>query len=322
MEDHAAETRILNGKPIAEAMEAEVAVDVARLAAQGGRQPKLVAVLVGDDPASQTYVASKARSCEKVGMAGEVLNLPASTDRETLLGHIRRFNADDAVDGILVQLPLPEQLKPFEREILEEVSAAKDVDGFHPVNVGRMWLDQPALTPATPTGVIELLHREGIPLKGRHAVIVGRSAIVGKPMAALLLREHCTVTVCHSRTADLPAVCRQADILVAAVGRTAMVGPEHVKPGAVVIDVGINRISDRAEVERLFPGNEKRLAGLEKRGSTLVGDVDFTRVRDIASAITPVPGGVGLLTVAQLLKNTVQASRWRQGIPSPDVSGD
>ncbi len=289
------------------------------LIAAGGRQPRLVAVLVGEDPASATYVASKTRACKEVGIDGVTLRLPPDIDLDTLMTHLRDLDEDPEVDGILVQLPLPAHLP--ERQILESIRPETDVDGFHPENVGRMWLDKPGgspsvCTPATPTGIIELLHHNKIELSGRHAVIVGRSAIVGKPMAALLLRENCTVTVCHSRTRDLPAVCRLADILVAAIGRPAMIGPEHVADGAIVIDVGINRINDRAEVERLFPGNRKRLAGFDRRGYSVVGDVDYHRVAPKTSAITPVPRGVGPLTVAQLLVNTLKASRRQQGLKS------
>ncbi len=304
--------RILDGKVIAAAIRDDVAADVERLVASGGRQPKLVACLVGENPASRAYVRSKTRACEKAGVAGETAQLPADISAADLAERIRQWNDDDDVDGILIQLPLPGHLP--EREILDLVIPEKDVDGFHPVNVGRMWLDQEALTPATPTGVMEMLRREEIPLKGQHAVVVGRSAIVGKPMAALLLRQHCTVTVCHSRTRDLAAVCREADILVAAVGWTALVGPDHVKDGAVVVDVGMNRVDDADEVERLYPGDEKRRARFEKRGYILVGDVDYTRVLPKASAITPVPGGVGPLTVAQVIANTVKASRRRQDL--------
>lgn len=305
---------VLNGKAIAAAMRQEVGEQVSQLVAQGGRRPKLVAVLVGDDPASKTYVASKAKACKEAGMAGETLVLPADTDDATLRRHLERLNDDDEVDGILLQLPLPDHLE--ERPLLELIRADKDVDGFHPENVGRLWLDQDALTPATPTGVIEILKRFDIELQGRHAVIVGRSHIVGKPMAALLLRENCTVTVCHSRTRDLEAECRRADILVAAIGRPGFITPSHVKEGAVVIDVGINRLTDRAQVERLYPGHEKRLAGFDKRGSSVVGDVDYHHVAPLTQAITPVPGGVGRLTVAQLLVNTLKASRRRQGLPA------
>lgn len=304
--------RILDGKAMAAEIRNDAKAAVEQLVADGGRRPKLLACLVGEDPASKAYVGSKSRVCEKAGVLSDVVELPSTTTRDELVEHVRRWNADDSIDGILIQLPLPDHLP--EREILDLVLPEKDVDGFHPENVGRMWLDQTALTPATPTGVIEMLHRLDIPLKGKHAVIVGRSAIVGKPMAALLLREHCTVTVCHSRTQDLPAVCRQGDLVIAAVGRTAMVGAEHVRDGAVVIDVGINRVDDPDEVERLFPGDEKRRARFEKRGYILTGDVDYTRVAPKASAITPVPGGVGPLTVAQVVANTVTASRRRQGL--------
>ncbi len=314
-------TRILKGKPIARELQSEVAAGVEAMVADGARRPKLVAVLVGDSPASATYVASKTKACLEVGIDGVTLDLPQDISYEAFMDRLRELNEDPGVDGILVQLPLPDHLP--EREILEEIMPDKDVDGFHPRNVGSMWLDKPARTPneppsvstpATPTGIMALLHRSGIELSGRHAVIVGRSAIVGKPMAALLLREHCTVTICHSRTRDLPAVCRGADILVAAIGRPAMITADYVSDGAVVIDVGINRVTDRDEVARLYPGNARRLAGFDRRGYSVVGDVDYRRVKPKASAITPVPGGVGPLTVAQLLVNTLRASRQRQGL--------
>lgn len=305
---------LLDGKAIAAEMRQDVAKEVQSLLDSGGRPPKLVAVLVGDNPASRAYVGSKARACQEVGMIGETRNLPEDTPADRLFECLADLNAAPEVDGILVQLPLPDHLK--EREILEQVRPEKDVDGFHPENVGRLWLDEDTLTPATPTGIMELFRRSNIELQGRHAVVVGRSAIVGKPMAALLLRRNCTVTICHSRTRDLEAICQQADILVAAVGRPAFLGPEHVKDGAVVVDVGINRITDRSRVEALFPGNTRRLKRFDRRGSTLVGDVDFHRVAPKCSAITPVPGGVGPLTVAQLLVNTLKASRRLQGMTS------
>ncbi|MEE8526629.1 MAG: bifunctional 5,10-methylenetetrahydrofolate dehydrogenase/5,10-methenyltetrahydrofolate cyclohydrolase [Thermoanaerobaculia bacterium] len=306
---------ILKGKPIAAAIRSEVAAEVEKLTADRRRAPKLVAVLVGDNPASKTYVASKTKSCAAAGMASETLRLAADTRREELSHELARLNADESVDGILVQLPLPDHLP--EREILAAVAPDKDVDGFHPENVGRLWSTKPGgeltgLTPATPTGVIEMLRRYEIGLAGRHAVVVGRSNIVGKPMAALLLRESCTVTVCHSRTRNLEAVCQLADILIVAIGRTAMIGPEHVRDGAVVVDIGINRVTDAVEVERLYPGDAKRRAGFERRGYTLAGDVDFHRVAPRCAAITPVPGGVGRLTVAQLLVNTLAAYRRRR----------
>ncbi len=304
--------KILDGKAAAAEIRAEVAAGVRALAGAGGRPPQLVAVLVGENPASQAYVGSKVRGCAEVGMLSRTLRLPAGTSEAELLALLDGLNADDAVDGILVQLPLPSQIT--EKRVLDRVDPAKDVDGFHPVNVGRLWLDEEGLTPATPTGIVALLKRNGIPLAGRRAVIVGRSAIVGKPMAGLLLRENCTITVCHSRTADLPAVTREADLLVAAIGRAGMIGPDHVREGAVVVDVGMNRLADPVEVERLYPGDEERARQLAAKGYILVGDVDFTRVAPKASRITPVPGGVGPLTVAMVIAGTLKASRLRQGI--------
>jgi methylenetetrahydrofolate dehydrogenase (NADP+)/methenyltetrahydrofolate cyclohydrolase len=307
----ASETRLLEGKSLAAAIRAEVAAEVRELVAGSRRAPGLTAVLVGENPASQVYVASKMRSCAEVGIVSRTIHRPADVSEAELIALVDELNADDAVDGILVQLPLPKHVD--ERRVLDRVDPDKDVDGFHPVNVGRLWLDQPGFVPATPLGIVELLKRNGLPIAGRRAVIVGRSAIVGKPMAGLLLRENATVTVCHSRTADLAAVTREAEILVVAIGRTAMIGPEHVREGAVVIDVGMNRVTDPAEAERLFPGDAERRRQFESKGSLLTGDVDFTRVAPIASAITPVPGGVGLLTVALLLVNTLKAARLRQG---------
>jgi methylenetetrahydrofolate dehydrogenase (NADP+)/methenyltetrahydrofolate cyclohydrolase len=304
-------TTILDGKAIAQQIREEVAEGVTKLTGGGGRPPGLAAVLVGENPASKVYVRSKARDCEKVGIASQTITRPENVSEGELLHLIRDLNADEATDGILVQLPLPSHLD--EKRVLAEVAPAKDVDGFHPVNVGRLWTDEPGFAPATPSGIVEMLQRSEIPLVGSHAVIVGRSTIVGKPMGALLLRQNCTVTFCHSRTRDLEAMCQQADILVAAIGRLAFFGPEHVREGATVIDVGINRITDREEVERLFPGNERRMAQFDKKGSILTGDVDYQRVEPKAGAITPVPGGVGPLTRAMLLVNTLEAARSRQG---------
>jgi len=306
------EDGILDGKAVAAEIRAEVADRVAELTAAGHRRPGLAAVLIGDDPASKVYVGTKTRACEEVGIDGRAVILPSDTPAAEVREVIDRLNADDAVDGILIQLPLPEGLP--ERELLQRVDPAKDVDGFHPLNVGRLWLGESGFVPATPRGILELLRRYEVPLKGSRAVVVGRSTIVGKPVAALLLAEHATVTVCHSRTRDLAAVCAEADVLVAAVGKAALIGPDHVKPGAIVVDVGTNRITERAEVERLFPGDAGRLETLERRGGTLVGDVDFTRVRGRAAGVTPVPGGVGPLTVALLLANTLEAARRRQGL--------
>jgi len=298
-------TTILDGNALARQIRGEVAQGVQGITTGGGRPPGLAAVLVGDNPASKVYVRSKARDCEKVGIASRTHTPPGDCTQTELIELIDELNADDSVDGILVQLPLPDHLD--EKLILARVRPDKDVDGFNPVNVGRLWTDEEGFAPATPSGIVEMLRRSEIPLVGSHAVIVGRSTIVGKPMGALLLREHCTVTFCHSRTRDLEAVCQQADILIAAIGRLAFFGPQHVREGATVIDVGINRITEPAEVERLFPGDEKRRTQLETKGSTLVGDVDYFRVAPTAGAITPVPGGVGPLTRAMLLVNTLKA---------------
>ncbi len=305
-------TTILYGKTFAEQIREEVASDVERLVDLGGRRPGLSVVLVGDNAASQIYVRSKTRACEKVGIIGQTITRPDDCSEDELLTLIDGLNNDDGVDGILVQLPLPDTVN--EKRILERVSPDKDVDGFHPTSVGRLWLDEKGFAPATPSGILEMLRRSDVPLEGQHAVIVGRSTIVGKPMGALLLRENCTVTFCHSRTRNLDAVCREGDILVAAIGRPAFFGPEHVKDGAVVIDVGINRVSDADEIERLFPGDEARREQLATKGYSVVGDVDFTRVEPKSSAITPVPGGVGPLTVAMVLANTLKAARLRQNI--------
>jgi methylenetetrahydrofolate dehydrogenase (NADP+)/methenyltetrahydrofolate cyclohydrolase len=304
------ETRILEGKRTADQIKQEVAEAVARLR-ERGIVPGLAAVLVGDDPASQLYVSSKTRTCQEMGMHSELVRLPAQTTTEELLATIHRLNRDDRIDGILVQLPLPDAVN--EKAILEAVDPAKDVDGFHPVNVGRLVTGDAVLAPCTPLGILEMLKREGIPLQGAEAVIVGRSNIVGKPMALLLLHQHATVTLCHSRTRNLPAVCRRADILIAAIGRPAMITREYIKEGAVVVDVGINRLETEAEVRNLFGEDSPRLESFRKRGSTVVGDVHPRDPLGVASAVTPVPGGVGPLTIAHLMKNTLvacQARRW------------
>jgi methylenetetrahydrofolate dehydrogenase (NADP+)/methenyltetrahydrofolate cyclohydrolase len=305
-------TKILDGNALAKQIRGEVAASVSEIVEGGGRPPGLAALLIGENPASEVYVRSKARDCEKVGILSRTLRRPDDCPQDELLDLIDDLNDDPDIDGILVQLPLPSALD--EKLTLARVSPEKDVDGFHPESVGHLWLDEAGFVPATPSGILEMLRRSGIPLEGQQAVIVGRSTIVGKPMGALLLRENCTVTFCHSRTRDLPAVCRSADLLIGAIGRPAYFGPEHVKEGAVVVDVGINRITEAEEVERLFPGDEARRQRFEDKGSVLVGDVDFTRVAPLTSAITPVPGGVGPLTRAMLLVNTLRAARLRQGI--------
>jgi len=303
--------RILSGKPIAEAIKFEVAAQISELRASRGFEPCLVVVRVGEDPASAVYVGNKVKTSLEIGMRSEQRHLPDTVSHAELMRIVRELNGRDDVDGILVQLPLPPQIDA--REVLEAIDPAKDVDGFHPVNVGRLSLGEKTLVPCTPAGVIEMLKRSDIPIAGRHAVVVGRSNIVGKPMATLLLQENATVTVCHSRTVDLPSITRQADILVAAIGRPGYIRGEHIKEGATVVDVGINNVSDVSLANELFGEEEieKRLAAIAKRGFTLVGDVNAKKAKDKAGAFTPVPGGVGLLTVAMLMKNTLEAARSR-----------
>ena len=302
---------ILDGAAVAAAIRERVAGQVRELAGRGV-VPRLEVILVGDDPASRVYVSSKGKACAQVGMRSATHALPVAAEAGELAMLIARLNSDDDVDGILLQMPLP---KPLDgRAFLDRIDPAKDVDGFHPVNVGLLHQGRPGFVPCTPAGVIEMLESAGVRLEGSRAVVLGRSEIVGKPMAALLLARHATVTVCHSRTRDLAGVCREADVLVAAIGRAALVTAEFVKPGAVVVDVGVNRVEDAAEVARLYPGDADRAAQLAKKGYTLVGDVDFNAVREVAGAITPVPGGVGPLTIAGLLQNTVTAARRRRGL--------
>lgn len=304
--------RILSGKVIADAIKSEVAKEVERLREEHAVQPGLTVVRVGDDPASAIYVGSKVKTSQELGIRSEQIHLSADTSHEELLGTVRELNGREDVDGILVQLPLPSQVDAS--EILESIDPSKDVDGFHPMNVGRLSLGEKALVPCTPAGVIEILKRSDIPIAGKHAVIVGRSNIVGKPMAMLLLKENATVTICHSRTADLAAITRQADILVAAIGRPGFVRAEHIGEGATVVDVGINNVSDTDFAAELFAPEdlEKRLKAIENRGFTLVGDVNSKDAMQKAANFTPVPGGVGLLTVAMLMKNTVEAAKYRR----------
>ncbi|MFY9854234.1 MAG: bifunctional 5,10-methylenetetrahydrofolate dehydrogenase/5,10-methenyltetrahydrofolate cyclohydrolase [Terracidiphilus sp.] len=300
--------RILDGAAIAAVIKQEVAEEVRALAERGIR-PGLAAVLVGNVAASEIYVRSKVQSCADLGIFSDLITPPASVTTEEMLELIAAINARDEIDGILIQLPLPAQVDT--KALLDAVSPAKDVDGFHPVNAGRLQAGRPALAPCTPAGIIEILKRSDIPMAGQHAVVVGRSDLVGKPAAMLLLHQNATVTICHSKTRDLGAITRQADILVAAIGRAGFITPEMVKPGATVIDVGINRISDRAEFDRFFLGDAKREAAFAKRGSTIVGDV-HPKAFELAGAYTPVPGGVGLLTVAMLMANTVHAAKMRR----------
>ncbi len=306
--------KILSGKEIADAIKGELRVEIADLREVHGFAPCLAVVRVGDDPASAVYVGNKVKTSEDLGLVSLHHHLSDSTTNDELLELIRGLNANDDVDGILVQLPLPPQID--ESKVLEAIDPEKDVDGFHPVNVGRLSQGRQALAPCTPAGVIEILKRSGTEIAGRHAVIIGRSNIVGKPMAMLLLQENATVTICHSRTRDLQDIACQADILVAAIGRAGFVRGEHIKEGATVIDVGINNVSDPNELADLFDGEEleKRLAAIEKRGFTLVGDVNPKEVKRKAGAFTPVPGGVGLLTIAMLMRNTVEAAKRRRGL--------
>ncbi len=299
----------LDGSRIAAEIRAEVAAEVAALGEQEVI-PRLDAVLVGGDPASMVYVGSKAKTLAALGMESQTHRLPETTRQAELEAVVDDLNADPEVDGILIQLPLPEAIDTA--SILRRVDPAKDVDGFHPGNVGLLQQGRPRMVPCTPAGIMEMLRREEIEIAGRRAVVVGRSDIVGKPMAMLLLHAHATVTICHSRTRDLAAVTRQAEILVAAVGVRSLIGPEHVGEGAVVVDVGMHRITDRETVERLYPGNEKKIAAFEKRGAVLAGDVDFAHVLPKAGRITPVPGGVGPLTIAMLMANTVAAAKTRR----------
>jgi len=303
---------ILDGQSVAEAIKRDVAEDVKTLWREHQLRPCLAAVRVGDDPASAVYVRNKIRACEEVGIRSEHLALPATTTASELLDLIASLNARSDVDGILVQLPLPAEID--EAKIIEAIDPEKDVDGFHPVSIGRLSLGRPTFVPCTPAGIIELLDRSGVPIAGANACVVGRSQIVGRPMAQLLLQRDATVTICHSRTRDLAAVTSQADLLVVAIGRPGFIGREHIKPGATVIDVGMNKVVDEATARRLFGAEaEKRLETIARRGYTLVGDVNPAEADEVAGRRTPVPGGVGLLTVAMLMRNTVKAARGRPG---------
>ena len=303
--------KVLDGAAIAAAIKQEVAEEVRALAAHGIK-PKLAAVLVGHVPASEIYVRSKVQACAELGLASELITPPDTVTTEEMLSLVAQLNARDNVDGILIQLPLPAQVDA--KALLDAVDPAKDVDGLHPVNAGRLLAGRPALAPCTPAGVIEILKRSDIPIAGQHAVVVGRSDIVGKPVAMLLLHQNATVTICHSKTRNLGEITRQADILVAAIGRPGFIKPEMVTPGATLVDVGINRLTTRKEFDRFFKGNAKREAAFAKRGSVVVGDID-PKAFELAGAYTPVPGGVGLLTIAMLMSNTVRAARMRRELP-------
>ena len=299
----------IDGTKIAEDIQAEVAGEVKKLQ-QRSIRPGLAVVLVGEDAASSAYVNMKARTCEKLGIYSRKLTLPGSIQTPELIEQVRKLNEDDSIDGILVQIPLPRHID--KHAVLESVDPKKDVDGFHSSNLGSLILGHEALVACTPLGVMTLLQRSGVNPEGQHAVVLGRSDDVGKPQAMLLMHANATVTICHSKTRNLAGIVRQADILVAAIGRTALVTGDMVKPGAVVIDVGTNKVSDRATAERLFCRDTSRWQDFEKRGYVWAGDVDERSVREVASLLTPVPGGVGPMTIATLMKNTLAAARMRR----------
>jgi methylenetetrahydrofolate dehydrogenase (NADP+)/methenyltetrahydrofolate cyclohydrolase len=300
--------RILDGNRVRDDIKNELKPRVAALAARG-RAPGLAVVLVGHDPGSEIYVRNKIKACGELGIYSETITPPETITTEELLRIVRDLNERPEIDGVLVQLPLPKQVDS--KRILLAVAPDKDVDGFHPFNVGNLVAGLPGPRACTPAGIIEILKRGGIPMAGKRAVVVGRSDIVGKPVALLLLHEHATVTICHSKTPDLPGVCREADILVAAIGRPAMITANYIKPGATIVDVGMNRLEKREDVERIFRGSPEKLAAFDKKGSVLVGDVDPCDMAALAGAYTPVPGGVGPLTIAMLMANTVASAERR-----------
>jgi methylenetetrahydrofolate dehydrogenase (NADP+) / methenyltetrahydrofolate cyclohydrolase len=301
----------INGTKIADDIKREAAAEVDSLKARGIR-PGLAVILVGDDAASSAYVNMKAKTCEQLGIYSRKLTIPSAAATQELLAEVKKLNEDDAIDGILIQLPLPKHVN--KHAVLEGVDPRKDVDGFHSRNLGSLLLGHETLVACTPLGVMELLQRSGVKTEGANAVVLGRSDDVGKPQAVLLMHANATVTICHSRTRNLSEVTRQADILVAAIGKTALVTRDFVKPGAVVVDVGTNKVSSREEVQRLFGDDASRWKDFEKRGYIWAGDVDERSVKDVASMMTPVPGGVGPMTIATLMKNTVKAARMRRGI--------
>jgi methylenetetrahydrofolate dehydrogenase (NADP+)/methenyltetrahydrofolate cyclohydrolase len=313
LDPEAVTAKLIDGKAIAKDIRDELKDRVAAVRDRLGRPPALTIVLVGDDPASHVYVRNKLRTAEESGMGVELEQLPGAAPLDRVLSLVERLNADDSVDGILVQSPLPDAMgADAEQQVFDSIDPAKDVDGFSPLSAGYLSQNRIGFAPCTPAGVIEMLDRSGVQIEGARAVVIGRSDIVGKPMAMLLLHRNATVTVCHSRTRDLPAVTREADLLVAAIGRAAMVTADYVRPGAVVVDVGMNRVTDADEARRIFAEKPERLALFEKRGSVLVGDV-HPEVENVASALTPVPGGVGPLTIAMLMANTVKAAQRRAG---------
>ena len=305
--------RLLDGVAVGQAIRADVRPDADAFTRAAGRPPGIALVLVGNDPASELYVGSKLKSAGDTGIRADLERLPASASLDELLALVDRLNRSDVHDGILVQSPLPKSMgKGAEQAVFDTIAADKDVDGFGAESVGLLVQNRPKLVACTPSGVIELLEREQIPIAGKHAVVIGRSDIVGKPMALLLLHRDATVTICHSKTPNLPEMCRQADILVAAVGRPGMVTSEFVKPGATVVDVGINRVSDAPLASRLFAPGSAKLRAFQSKGSVLVGDV-HPNAADVAGALTPVPGGIGPLTITMLMHNTLRAARARVG---------
>ncbi len=298
-------SKVLDGSAIRDQILAECRPRVEALAA-ARRVPGLAVILAGHNPASEIYVRNKVKSCEALGIYSEKLTPPESVTTEELIETVEKLNQRPEIDGILPQLPLPKQVDT--KRVLLAVNPDKDVDGLHPLNLGRLLAGLPGPRPCTPSGIMEILRRSDIPVLGKRAVVVGRSELVGKPMALLLLQQHATVTVCHSRTSDLPGVCREADILVAAMGKPAFVTRDFIKPGATVIDVGTTRVESREEVARIFRGAPEKLDQFDRRGSVLVGDVHPLDVAEVAGAYTPVPGGVGLLTVTMLMVNTIEAA--------------
>lgn len=301
--------KLLDGASVARAIKDEVASEVAEYSRRGLR-PGLAAVIAGNDPASHIYVSNKVKTCEQLGLYSEKIELPESTTTEEFLALVRDLNSRDEIDGILIQLPLPKQIDAA--LVLNSVDPSKDVDGLHPTNAGRVMLNEPGLRPCTPAGIIEMLERYQIPINGAQAVVIGRSRLVGLPIALLLLHRHATVTICHSRTKDLASVAREADILIAAIGRAGMVDASYIKPGAVVVDVGTSKVTTREDLDYFFGDDQKRRAAFEKNGYTLIGDVNPRAAVAVAGYLTPVPGGVGPLTIAMLMKNTLTAMKMRR----------
>lgn len=302
--------KLLDGAFVARAIKDEVASEVAAYS-QRGLRPGLAAVIVGNDTASHIYVSNKVKTCEQLGLYSEKIELPENTTTEELLALVHDLNSRDEIDGILIQLPLPKQIDSA--LVLNTVDPAKDVDGLHPMNAGRLMLNEPGLRPCTPAGIMEMLDRYEIGIGGARAVVIGRSRLVGLPIALLLLHRHATVTICHSRTKDLASVAQEADILIAAIGKTGMVDADYIKPGAAVVDVGTNKITTPGDLDYFFGDDPKRRAAFEKNGYTLIGDVNPRSARDVAGYLTPVPGGVGPLTIAMLMKNTLTAMKMRRG---------